>query len=76
MPVRAERVSAKPPAYPQWLLIDLRASRDLKTIGIQVEEGQQPRAPKQVRIESSADAKMWNAAGDYELACASFADGN
>lgn len=69
-------LSAKSPAYPQWLLVDLRANRDVKTIGIQVEEGQQPRAPKQVRIESSADAKAWNAAGDYELACASFADGN
>jgi len=53
-------VPAKSPAYPQWILIDFRGSGQVATIAIRAEDGQQVRAPKAIRIESSHDGKSWS----------------
>ena len=62
-------LSAKSPEYPQWILIDFLGNRDVATIGILVEDGQQPRAPKRIRIESSRDGKSWTTANETEISC-------
>ncbi len=69
-------LSAKSPAYPQWILIDFRGSREVATIGILAEDGQQVRAPKAIRIESSHDGKSWSKTTDFEIPCTSELDGN
>ena len=68
--------SAKPPAYPEWILVDFRGSRDVATIGVLAEDGQQARAPKTIRIESSQDGKAWTTMTASENPCAPTADGS
>lgn len=62
-------LSAKSPEYPQWVLVDFLANRDVAAIGILVEDGQQPRAPKTIRIEWSRDGKSWTTANESEMSC-------
>ena len=63
-------LSARSPQYPQWILVDFPGIRDVAKIGILIEDGQQPRGPKTIRIESSRDGKAWTtAANDSEIPC-------
>ena len=62
-------LSAKSPEYPQWILVDFPGNRDVAAIGVLVEDGQQPRAPKTIRIESSRDGKSWTTANESEISC-------
>lgn len=67
--------SAKPPDFPEWILVDFRSSRDVTMIGMLAEDDHQARAPKIIRIESSQDGKTWSAMIASEIPCAPNSDG-
>jgi hypothetical protein len=62
-------LSAKSPEYPQWILVDFLGNRDVAAIGIPVEDGQQPRAPKTIRIAWGRDGKSWMTVNESEISC-------
>lgn len=73
--VRPGWQSATPPDYPEWLLVDFRSNREITTIGLLAQDDHLDRAPKIIRIESSADGKTWSAQNATDIPCAPNSDG-
>lgn len=62
--------SASPPDYPEWLLVDFHASREVRLIALKAQDNQQARAPQILRVESSEDGKQWLPQAASEIPCA------
>ena len=62
--------SARPPDYPEWLLVDFHASREVRLIALKAQDNQQARAPQILRVESSEDGKQWLPQAASEIPCA------
>jgi len=61
--------SGQPPKYPESLTVDFQSSREVKSLGLLMQEGQPARAPKAVRIEISDDGKSWTSVAGSNNAC-------
>ena len=62
--------SASPPDYPEWLLVDFHASREVRLIALKAQDNQQARAPQILRVESSEDGMQWLPQAASEIPCA------
>ncbi len=62
--------SQSPPDYPEWIIVDFQASREIASLGLLPEEDHVDRAPKVIRLEFSDDAKKWTPMPAAERPCA------
>ena len=58
-----------PPKYPESLTVDLRSSREIKSLGLLPQDGHDTRAPKALRIEISSDGNSWQPVAESDNAC-------
>ena len=61
--------SANPPRYPEWVMVDFQASRQIRSLGLLPQNGHPERAPKLIRVEVSADGNAWTSAAGSDNAC-------
>ncbi len=62
--------SANPPDYPEWIMMDFGAPRDINSLSLLAQDSNQDRAPRVIRIESSPDGTSWTSNFASEIPCA------
>ena len=62
--------SKSPPDYPEWIMVDFQASREITSLGLLPQEEHSDRAPKVIRLEFSEDGKKWIPMPAAERPCA------
>jgi hypothetical protein len=61
--------AAMPPKYPESLIVDFGAPREIRRIGLLPQDGVPERAPKQMRIEISNDDLYWDPIAIVDSSC-------
>ncbi|WP_137938174.1 discoidin domain-containing protein [Chitinivorax sp. B] len=61
--------SDQPPKFPEYITVDLHASKAVGTVGLLQQEGQPKRGPKALRIEVSSDGNEWTPVAGADDAC-------
>jgi hypothetical protein len=62
--------SKSPPDYPEWVMVDFRTSREIRSLGLLPQEQYAERAPKVIRLEFSDDGRKWTPMPAAERPCA------
>lgn len=61
--------SESPRKFPEWVMVDFQASREVPLVGLLMQDGGGSRAPKAIRIEISNDGNSWSQAASSDNAC-------
>jgi hypothetical protein len=62
--------SRSPPDYPEWIMVDFQAVREITSLGLLPQEEYVNRAPKVIRLEFSDNGKTWIPMPAAERPCA------
>jgi hypothetical protein len=61
--------STSPPRFPEWVMVDFQAPREVRSLELLPQDRVPERAPKVIRVEISPDGNTWRRVADSDNAC-------
>ena len=61
--------SQNPRKFPEWVMVDFQAPREVRLLGLLAQDGNPTRAPKAIHVEISNDGNSWSQAAVADDAC-------